>query len=384
MNYIKEFWTSDLIIQSDIDYDPSSEIARIEKGLKSSKNNTRHLVKDERILRDLLNSIPEDKLNKFVNYEGSGTPDYTGVLKGYALLCMHSDLKYLGSESHTLSFGGDILVHRKNTRVKVSDKFYINISDGCVFTSNNIMRPNHIKVNFYDYDNPYSSVTVIGDNPVVCDYLATQAYSNDMMVGDNIFYMLRDYPTFRGLKVYCASPFFCEEDIRIRDEMIKPYNQAYIFRPDCTDASRSYDKSPGEELAKTIFSENISGISSCDVLLFPKRTTDLGTLFEVGHALYLNKKIISYDHLTGVYELIDNYQAIKRLTKTIQGEWNKLLIHLSSPGNAILLGYLSEGSNGKIYYKIPKGQHDNIMLANSFKRLNDNYEEVDHDFSEID
>ena len=388
MNYVGNHWTSDLIIQSDVDLDIKSEITFIENNyISSNRDHKINVISNELIESMVKSRVGSQNYEEFINYRGDDILDATGLIKGLAIDLISQKLKSLGSRYHTISFGGDILVYNNPTRVKVSDKFYINLSNGCVFTSNNKLREGHIITSAESAGVEYDSVTVIGRDPIKCDMIATSSYAKSIDSSDPYtIKFLGDYPIFKGDRIYCASPFFNEEEVRIRDEMISKFPEEIIFRPDKTEASNSYSRSPGEELSKKIYSENMQGIARCNIILFPKRTEDLGTLYEVGRGLLEGKVIISYDHLTGIYEIVNSEEAIRSLKESIKGfESKSISINLNSPGNAILLGYLSDYKSSKmrVYYRIPEGKNDNIMLVNNFDRIDKNNMIVERNYAEV-
>ena len=161
-------------------------------------------------------------------------------------------------------------------------------------------------------------------------------------------------------KTYLASPFFNEEQIKIRDRMhaaaVKEWG-ADPFRPDLTKSSQEYDKSPGLELGEVIYNDNVEHILCAHRLLFPLGTNDVGTLFEVGIALKMGKDIFGYDNETdtivakldtgselGLYEF-------KRPT----------LIQVETLNSAVLLGY-NYDTPYRIYYVLGLDVNDNLML----------------------
>jgi len=159
---------------------------------------------------------------------------------------------------------------------------------------------------------------------------------------------------------YIASPFFNRFDVIVRDKMIGAIKTEDYFRPDSTEASKSYDVSPGEELAKVIYNENIEHIKACNILIFPVSTNDLGTLFEVGVALKLGKRVQMYNYLNDtVTELV--ISNCKERFELISNS----VVNVSSLESAILLGYNFD-SKFKIAYYMENGLHDNIMLSVPF------------------
>ncbi len=176
--------------------------------------------------------------------------------------------------------------------------------------------------------------------------------------------------------IYLASPFFNEYEVMVRDRMYRRAQEVFkesIFRPDLSSSSSQYARAiTGKErfeTAKAIYKDNVSHIDSCDKLVFPADTTDLGTSFELGYAMINRKKIFRYDYLSDeftelTYELISKavvkaYQAYFKLSNGYKETPN---IEISSPGDATVLGILNEES---VSYSIKSGA-DNVMLAAEF------------------
>ena len=170
------------------------------------------------------------------------------------------------------------------------------------------------------------------------------------------------------MKIYIASGFFTPEQIRIRDLMVShvhsldPSNE--VFRPDLTEASQSYSGSPGMELGKKIYDENIFHIENCEVLVFPKGTDDLGTLFEVGVALQLGKTIWRFD---------PDEMMVRRVVwdKPMYNLTSQSLIQVEDLSSAVFLGYHYK-SEFKKYYVLGRGMSDNLMLRMMATRVDYN------------
>lgn len=160
------------------------------------------------------------------------------------------------------------------------------------------------------------------------------------------------------MKYYCASPFFNDEQIRIRDDMVSKINEedqsAEIFRPDLTESSRAYDKSPGLELGKKIYDDNVEHIDSSEVLVFPKGTNDVGTLFEVGIAMKLGKKMMRYDQVSDLIENVEFLPDMKSFGKDT-------LVAVEDVSSAVLLGY-NYDTKYHVYYVLGLDVSDNLML----------------------
>jgi nucleoside 2-deoxyribosyltransferase len=167
--------------------------------------------------------------------------------------------------------------------------------------------------------------------------------------------------------VYIASPFFTPTEIEVRDAMLakvaSEISESY-FRPDETQASKSYSGSPGEELGRTIFEENIEHIRKCDILCFPLGTRDVGTLFEVGVALKLDKPIYGYK-----WKPEDELRRLLTVNKrSIPTFERSTLIQVETLSSAVVLGYNFD-TEYRTYYVLGEGMRDNLMLRFMGKRV---------------
>jgi len=170
---------------------------------------------------------------------------------------------------------------------------------------------------------------------------------------------------------YIASPFFNSYEIAVRDRMLDKVVSEFgddFFRPDSTDSSRSYDGHPSERLAKQIYKENIEHISNCDILVFPRFTTDLGTMMEVGFAIYLGKTVISYNYLDNSFT--DITDQLKNFLKDIPVVENEI-VDCRTVSGGIVFGYLVNKVS-HIGYCIGNDR-DNIMLHVAGTRYNEEY-----------
>lgn len=180
--------------------------------------------------------------------------------------------------------------------------------------------------------------------------------------------------------VYLASPFFNKFEIIVKDNMIETVRDKMhlgkddMFNPEDSDVSNQYGVAGGNaapeqrfEFARAIYQDNVNGIKKCDTLVFPKFTTDLGTLWEVGFAMGLGKKIYRYNFLTRKLEQVD-YKPIE-WTAAVRNERN-----IATTFDAVIFGILS--SNEKIAPNLVYSFYedaeltDNIMFAANFKFKN--------------
>jgi nucleoside 2-deoxyribosyltransferase len=383
-------WTSDLCISSNVSFE-LDKVIEILNDLEASFSKFNELTEYD--FDRLLELCDNDtnlytKILQFAEYV-EGTYDFTGVLKGIAINEIDKYLRSINSEIHYIDFGGDILAHNCPVKIKASDKVFIE-SDAedrfvCFTSGNTDKRGNHIICKC----NPIGdTVTYIehNGNPIIADMRATKGYAdhtNRVAASDDVMYIdLKDgIPIIDS--IYCASPFFNEEQIKCRDDMVSNFNQDIIFRPDLTEASKAYDVSPGKELADKIFADNVNGIKTCKYLMYPEGTNDLGTLFEVGHAIKLHKPVMRFNQASNTYTFIDIYNSYNQLNKTVP--YDKAIINCNGLSAAVMLGFHSDKN---LYYDL-NGLHDNIMLSQKFtqvkKLLNNKYKIVERDnWSEID
>lgn len=197
------------------------------------------------------------------------------------------------------------------------------------------------------------------------------------------------------MKVYVASPFFNEFErtvkgmmysrLKLDTEDLTLVEKVEFLEPEDTEASKKFavteDNSEREKLAKEVFKENLRMINECDLLIFPRYTDDIGTLFEVGYAMGLRKNIARFNYLSQKFEQVE-YQY--KIPETL---WVNSRVSIDGVISAVRFGYfayLSE-KNPKIElsYILKKGISDNIMFSANWKRYDEkgnlltrNWEEV--------
>jgi nucleoside 2-deoxyribosyltransferase len=160
---------------------------------------------------------------------------------------------------------------------------------------------------------------------------------------------------------YCASGFFNETQIQIRDAMVKSSEKftKEVFRPDSTDTSKEYNKETDPDkrvaMAAAIFKENIDHITAATSLMFPGGTDDIGTLFEVGVALRQEKTIYRYDFATDKFANVTNFN---HKLKSFGGD---TLVEVQELNSAVLLGF-NYDTPYKVYYILGEDLRDNLML----------------------
>jgi len=374
--YYKELWTSKLIIESKLDNEYVDKIVteiseeinnKFNKFNKNSLINTQSISVDD-LIDFVKTTIDFDSPN--VNFKNIFNQlieenNLTCILKGL----FNDKLLYRilnDNEIDTpifISFGGDILANNwVNYRCQVenSNLFIERSGNFSICTSGNTnKRGNHIKC---EYPQSNKLCTVVGNIPCwIADYYSTKIYAKEVKPSDIPYevYFIDSNDRFKsGRKTYIASPFFNSKEIKIRNKMLDAFSN--YFRPDETESSKKFESEHTKELSNSIFEDNINGISNCIQLVFPEHTDDLGTLFEVGHAIYLNKIVIRYDYKTDTYIILDSNNKTLSKVEVNVGD----IIDCSKLSGAILLGY---NSNKNICYTIGDLK-DNIMLSTNFIR----------------
>lgn len=373
-----EWWTSNLSIRTNSEV-PSKVIDVISGSLKYWESEWRLVNKSGAF------GVFDSKLSKYANLFPDG--DFTCAMKGMAIDMIAENLNNSGIESYIINFGGDIYCHNVDTKIFIEDtKFRVEVTkdhDWSVFTSGNTTkRGNHIS----GCPSGQFITLVIKWNPTYkpnntsADIIATKFAANDesfhILVDeafDGITGLIFDSESKELLNsTYCASPFFDEYQIKVRDNMASKF--ARLFRPDLTKESLEYEECRNNETVVKVVDANIDGIEKSQFLVYPSRTTDLGTLWELGYALSQSLDIIKYDEVDDTYTIEINSE---RAQLSNYGELN--LINISTEDNylfdctnkvdVISLGYLSHYiSPDKIYYQL-NGMNDNIMLSVRFHHV---------------
>jgi hypothetical protein len=158
-----------------------------------------------------------------------------------------------------------------------------------------------------------------------------------------------------------------------------------VFRPDLTESSKSYDKSPGIELGQQIYDDNVNHIVDSNRLVFPMGTNDVGTLFEVGVALNLRKEIWGYtDADDDLHLLSDPANQISPGEDLGLFKFQKeTLIQVESLNSAVLLGYNYDCKHN-MYYVLGLDVNDNLMLRFMATRVKFNSERKKFQFWNYD
>jgi len=325
--------------------------------------------------------------------------DNTCMMKGLAIDKIAELLDKSGTEKYIISFGGDTYV--KNTRITLpieGTKFAFSLN-GCysVFTSGNTAkRGNHIEGGFEGTTTIFIKWNYHTLMNIAVDALATKLHAGDTKSSTGILSeLMKFYESYGFIELdmdgnvitptYCASPFFNPEQIKIRDNMVSRFTNA--FRPDLTDSSKVYDSGDNSaEVVADVVKDNIEGIDNSAFLVFPMRTNDLGTLFEVGKALSLEKCIITYDDKKDRYIIHPKFMQ-NELYPVGLLTTDKYIFDCSDKLQAISLGLASHVLPSEcIYYEL-KGSPDNIMLSvnyNHVEKTESGYELIERDLNDRD
>lgn len=353
-SFNSKVWTSDLIIKSSIPIDQDS-LDSINRNLDYIEKNVSTKFGEYYDTEGILDE-------KYMKYSVNG--DNTCMLKGLAIDCIISILDNNGYDRYLISFGGDIF--GRNTRITTNigdSKFSVSMNGTfSIFTSgNNGKRGNHIVNSTYNGTNTVVVKWDDAPNNTLVDILATKGMTDEVINAEFAYASIKldDNGNLMN-STYCASPFFNSEQESIRDNMISMINN--VFRPDCTESSRRFDEGDNDAVNEVV-ADNINGIDNSEMLVFPIHTDDLGTLFEVGHAIRLNKCIIKYE------EYLDRYVISPFITVNNTVEGDKLLFDCSKKSSVISMGYVAGSvSDDQIYYEL-KGNPDNIMLSTKFNHI---------------
>lgn len=274
--------------------------------------------------------------------------DYTCIAKGYFISYVLKHLPEPGME-YFINFGGDMAFNLKDEHfvpLKYTNFLFSTKKSKTIFCSTNIERGCHIPNAEFNY------TIALADDPVISDFVATKALAGDKKWMRSALRF--DFEDKLVNKTYIASPFFCETDIEIRDKMIEGF--ANYIRPDLLNPNIEGNLNKDKELARKIRKDNLTAIDECECLVFPKNTTDLGTLFEVGYAIRRSKLVIRFDYATNSYEVISTNLPKIDFTKKYTLDLNKL-------GAGVILGYFYDYPENFKYFL--GSSRDNIMLMNN-------------------
>ena len=365
--FSKEVWTSDLSILADRDVDITVVVERnikfIEDNIELVNGKVISISKElELLIYKYVNPI---NVKSFILWKGDGSKDYTGIMKGVFIELLYTELSYL--DNVIINHGGDIkykLDHYESISVSKLDKFTWRVTGtGSICYSSNNKRDGHIPNAKYSICIVHSSI-----NTVIADMMATIELCQDKYPFSKNYRVLKIQEDKIYTNTYCASPFFNDKEIEIRDKMISEFLPNHTFRPDLVNPNIEGDLHKDPELAEKIAMDNFNGIFNANALVFPRYTNDLGTLIEVGYAIACNDKlIISYDENLDSYLIYDSYNVIDSFE-------TNLVLDLSKLGSAIALGYflatIQDTSSIRYYLN---GMKDNVMLfhCTEVKELSD-------------
>ena len=319
--------------------------------------------------------IFEPKLSEYSNQFPEG--DFTCAMKGMAIDMIAGILDSENIKSYLIDFGGDIYCHNCDTLINIEGtKFNIEVnrrSDWSIFTSGNTKkRGNHI---IGCPEGQFTTLVIkwnLGErNNTIADIASTKFAANDFRFPvlldtfdkDGVTTLIFDEESGNLInRTYCASPFFNPKQIEIRDQMASGFYN--LFRPDLTKESFEYEEDRNGVSVANVVLANIEGINQSLFLVYPERTTDLGTLWELGYALASKLDIIKFDENQGQYILELNGELSVKPNPE-----NKYLFDCSSKVDAISLGYLSKFVPAdNIYYQL-NGMPDNIMLSVNYHHV---------------
>lgn len=347
-------WTSELIIKSD---KPIKDVWKIDQILQYIEISYSNFIEDKH--PDPINLLSRTELSYGLN------GDFTCMLKGLAIKEITKFLKDQGHDSFIISFGGDVFINNSAAIVNIEGtKFNFELNGTySVFTSGNTnKRGHHIPGG---PDHAFSTIIVDWSNQevdnVAADIACTKIFALEG-VDNYLTNRLGSYHVFiftedgnLSTSAYCASPFFNDEQVEIRDRMVSRILNA--FRPDLTPESIEYNINKNDESVVGVFEANIRGIYESTALVFPNNTPDLGTLYEVGRAIALGHPIIKYNEKLDEYFIV----LVKSSKKFKDNE--NYLFDCSRKMDAIAVGYASVFVPDKyIYYQL-NGCNDNIMLS---------------------
>lgn len=313
--------------------------------------------------------FPESLRNQF-SYNG----DLTCMLKGLAIDMIAWFLEQYGIESYLINFGGDIFGKNTEAIIKIEGTKFEIFKKGTfsVFTSGNTeKRGDHIiggntgdlAVVAVDWGCPNENGHYMN---WIIDAIATKRVARDQ---DSItlgWTLLHQYIKNKvemvfhngkfGFRTYCASPFFDDSQIEIRDKMISEFED--VFRPDKTRSSDEFEAGDNSK-ALAVVEDNERGILEGQFLVYPKNTTDLGTLYEVGYALSKGRYVIQYDEEVNTYKII-NEVLDESPSQVIE---DNMIFDCSTKVGVISCGYYAAKLDpSKIFYEL-KGAKDNLMLS---------------------
>lgn len=397
--YENNFFTSDLKIYTDVSDTLAVDETYIEYlvdyiDTRFSKFRSEHEMDTDA----LYHWFSIDMLERLDDYIGR-TKDYTCCLKGLFLDALEKNMEKT-HKRFIIDFGGDIKGHNTGvvkTLIKDTNIYIITQGNWTICCSGNDdeRRGEHIETKTPGVAR--GIVVTYNQNPEYdthstrTDYLATKIVEdinyplmfNGCRLNRHAFIRLdKDHKIINS--TYCASPFFNPRQVEVRDKMISKFTN--VFRPDLTDSSKVYDstENPDKSIIDSVVDDNIKGIKECTTLVYPSNTNDLGTLFEVGNALMMDKTVIKYDEYMDTYTVIppnpDRYKDLK------YDKYKNYKFDCSNKVQAISMGVASAAGCKNIYYEL-NGAKDNIMLSNKYthiEKIDNKYQIIERDGNDRD
>jgi len=375
-------WTSDLVIYFDTCTRTSDYLA-IE-----IDNILRQLASDrDKAMNGLKSTYIDSKYLKYGYID-----DITCMMKGAAIDRISALLNLYNCNRYIINFGGDIYTHNAKTQIQIEDtKFFIDIdgNDYSIFTSGNTKkRGNHIVGGTEGYFNTlvfkHKPSEYVSNINLICDILSTKLFAKEEIpqefadIINNVELFTFSEEGKLQNQTYCASPFFNEKQIEIRDKMISQFDK--VFRPDKTESSDLFESGNGNP--EDVVDDNIKGISDSEFLVYPESTDDLGTLFEVGYSLSQHNFIIKYIELEDKYLILNIDDNSEIIGPDLISTSNQLLFNCNNKDEVIALGYVSAYlDSDSLYYEL-NGAKDNLMLSTYYhhiEKIGDEYHEFTRD-----
>lgn len=160
--------------------------------------------------------------------------DLGSVCKGYLNEELKKDFDALGIKNYIISSGGNVTVHgrraadRKNFSIGIENPFdlgdpfdIIYITDKSLVTSGDYQRFVEIDGRNYHHivdlntgypsDNEKRSITIVGDDAFLCDFLSTTLFLKDK---DEIDECLKDFPDYEYYIIYKDGTHFVSEGLK--------------------------------------------------------------------------------------------------------------------------------------------------------------------------
>lgn len=369
-------WTSDLSIRvpnlrdvpvKSLTEKIASKLDKLED-MYNNINNTEEISKLFPILSGIHGMFPNN--------------DITSAMKGKAIDEISEILGSYGLNRYVINFGGDIKIKGYDLKVDIDGtNFKIDVTSDAIWyimtSGNTSKRGNHVIGGSNDSFSTLIFKLIEGKDSVghLIDAAVTKIEAKELDMVESIFYILSTkveaqsqdlyFKLIDGeykcqTSTYIASPFFNKTQIEIRDRMDSKFSTK--FRPDLTKEAKEYNEGKEYDKVTAVVQSNKDAIINCELLVYPSRTTDLGTLWEVGYALFNDTRILRYDEELNEYVLIMN-QPIPN------PEVTETLFDCSNKVDAIMLGAVGDLLDSNLIYYQLKGSPDNIMLSAQYHHV---------------